>query len=204
MKKRIALLALVAGVASTTALAQNDLYDNGPSNGTSYAWAFNNGAAVSDSFSLSSQSTVNALNFTIWLFPGDVLQSTVIEISSSEFGGTTYFDQEVNVVESGCAENQLGFNVCNASAVFTGVTLNAGAYWLTLQDGVVNDDPVYWDENDGPSSASQNTTGTIPSESFTLLGSSSSGTGTTPEPDSLLLFASGLFGVGALLRRKLL
>jgi hypothetical protein len=39
-------------------------------------------------------------------------------------------------------------------------------------------------------------------ESFTVLGSAGSGTGTTPEPESILLFGSGVFGIGALLRRK--
>ena len=39
-------------------------------------------------------------------------------------------------------------------------------------------DPVYWDENSGPSMAQQNTLGTIPSESFSILG----GTTTTAIP----------------------
>jgi hypothetical protein len=68
---------------------------------------------------------------------------------------------------------------------------------------VNNGDPVYWDENDGPSSATE-TYGdaSIPSESFTILGSANGG-GTTPEPDSVLLFASGVLAVGSVLRRKL-
>jgi hypothetical protein len=73
-----------------------------------------------------------------------------------------------------------------------------------LSNGAVNlGDPVYWDENDGPSSASLNTVGTLGSESFTILGSSGSGTGTTPEPESILLFGTGVIGLGAVLRRKL-
>jgi hypothetical protein len=44
----------------------------------------------------------------------------------------------------------------------------------------------------------------MPGESFTLLGSAGSSTGTTPEPESILLFGSGVFGIGALVRRKLL
>lgn len=203
MRKRIVLAVLSLCVACIPAVAQNDLYDNGPTNGNTDAWTFNFGFAVSDSFTLSSNSTVSGLNFAAWLFPGDVLQSVEILITSSEFGGTTYFDQNVNVTQSGCIVNQFGFNVCTETASFSGVPLNAGQYWLTLQQGGLMDDPVYWDENSGPSSASQNSVGTIPSESFTLLGSSSSGTGTTPEPDSLLLFASGLFGMGALFRRRL-
>jgi hypothetical protein len=45
--------------------------------------------------------------------------------------------------------------------------------------------------------------GSIPSEAFTVLGTSG-GNGTTPEPDSLLLFASGVLSCGMILRRKFL
>jgi hypothetical protein len=46
--------------------------------------------------------------------------------------------------------------------------------------------------------------GSIPSESFSILGTtSSSSTGTVPEPGSLVLFASGFVGLTAVLRRKL-
>ena len=186
------------------ALAQNDLYDNGPTNGTIDGWTINFGFAVSDTFNLTSNSTVNGVNFAGWVFPGDVVESVEVAITSSEFGGTTYFDQQISLTQSDCAANQYGFNVCNESGRFSGVALNGGTYWLTLQNAVVNTgDPVYWDENDGPSSSSDNTEGTLPSESFTILGSSGSGTGTTPDPSSLLLFGTGLFGVGARLRRKL-
>jgi hypothetical protein len=69
--------------------------------------------------------------------------------------------------------------------------LDAGTYWLTLQNAVVSDgDPAYWDESDGPSSASDDSVGTMPGESFTLLGSGSSGSGTTPEPEVILLFGT--------------
>jgi hypothetical protein len=44
--------------------------------------------------------------------------------------------------------------------------------------------------------------GSIPSEAFTLTGSTSGGT--TPEPGSVMLFASGVLGVAGVLRRRLL
>jgi hypothetical protein len=206
MTLRIALAAiLMLGTASVPALAQNDLYSNGPTNGTIDGWTINFGNVVSDSFNLTSNSTVNGLSFAAWLIPGgDVLQSAEVSITSSEFGGTSYFDQTVSFTQSGCVANQYGYNVCTESGSLTGPSLNAGTYWLTLQNASVNDgDPVYWDENSGPSSASNNAVGTLPSESFTILGSSSSGTGTTPEPGSLLLFTSGVAAVGGILRRKL-
>jgi len=183
-------------------LAQNDLYDNGPTNGTIDGWTINFGFVVSDTFNLTSNSTVNGMNFAAWMAPGDVLESVDVLISSSEFGGTVYFDQQVNFTQSGCTLNQYGYNICNEVGTFSGLAMNAGTYWVNLQNAVVNTgDPAYWDENDGPSSSSENE-GTLPSESFTMLGRANGG-GTTPEPGSILLFGSGVVGVGSLLRRKL-
>lgn len=103
---------------------------------------------------------------------------------------------------------------------FHGPSLNNGTYWLNLENGVVpSGDPVYWDENSGigctspgcPSEASNNSVGTMPSEAFTILGTSSSTstststttTGTVPEPGSIMLFGSGILGLVGMLRRKL-
>ena len=126
-------------------------------------------------------------------------------MASNEAGGTVYFDQMVNVTQSGCVLNGYNYNVCTETAMFDGPSLNAGMYWLNLQNGIVNTgDPVYWDENGGPSEASEGSLGTLPAESFTILGStgSTTTTGTTPEPGSLMLFGSGVLGFMGILRRK--
>lgn len=53
-----------------------------------------------------------------------------------------------------------------------------------------------------PSQAQDNNgIGTIPSESFTVLGSAS-GSGSVPEPSSILLLGSGALGLLGVLRRK--
>jgi hypothetical protein len=198
---RIVSLSLLAlCLAVVPAVAQTDLYDNGPTSGTTSAWNIATGFAVSDSFTLSTASTLTGLNFVIWVFPGDVVQGVEMQITSSEFGGTTFTDQMVSLTQSGCSINQDGWNVCTLSGTFgTGVNLAAGTYWLTLDNAELPDDPAYWDENSGPSSASENSVGTIPSESFTLLGSSTS----TPEPSSITLFGSGVLGLAGVLRRRL-
>ena len=171
MNVRIVSLSLLAFcLAVIPAVAQNDLYDNGPINGTVDSWTINFGFAVSDSFTLSGNSQVNGLSFGAWMFPGDTLVSAEVAITSSEFGGTSYFDQSVNFTASGCVTNQMGYNVCTETGSFASVNLNAGTYWLTLENACCTDDPLYWDENSGPSSASENQVGTIPSESFTLVG----------------------------------
>jgi hypothetical protein len=202
----VSLLLLVLCLATLPAAAQV-LYDNGPINGIVSAWTINFGYAVSDSFTISGgEANVTGLSFGSWMFPGDVFSSVEVVITSSEFGGTTYADQVVGLTTSGCVLNQFGFNVCTQSGSFgTEVNLAAGTYWLTLENAEVPDDPVYWDENSGPSSASQNSIGTIPSESFTLFGGSGTGTGqgSTPEPSSIMLFGSGILGLAGALRRKL-
>ena len=96
---------------------------------------------------------------------------------------------------------------------------SGGSGFLTLSNACTtsgcSSNPIYWDENSGvgcggtqppgggancPSTAYENTIGTIPSEAFTLTGQ---GPGTTPEPSSLALFGSGVLGLGGLLRRRL-
>jgi hypothetical protein len=198
---------LALALAVTPVAAQN-FCDNGPTNGTTDAWTINFGFAVSNSFPTAG-GVLNSLTFAAWLFPGDVLQSAEVSITSEEFGGTTYFDDTVNFTQSGCVGNQYGYNVCNEMGTFSDTNLRAGTYWLNLQNATVDTgDPVYWDENSGPSSASQNEIGTIPSESFTLHGGCALGTPnclpppTTPEPGSLLLLASGLLLTWARARRS--
>jgi PEP-CTERM motif len=207
MKLRLALLFVFAlGMATVPAVAQVDLYDNGPTNGTVDAWTINFGFEVSDQFTLTSAAQVNGLQFSAWLFPGDVLESVDVLITTSEFGGVTLFNETLNVTQSGCAVNQLAFNVCNENVTFSSLGFNAGSYWLNLGNAIVNSgNPVYWDENDGPSRASEGSIGSIPSESFTILGASSttSTTSTTPEPGTLILFGSAALGfVGFLGRRS--
>jgi len=223
MKLRFAslsLLALCLTLAAVPAAAQV-VYNNGPINGNVDAWLIYEDFNVSDTFNVvNNNTTITGASFGLWLFPGDTLTSAELSITSSENGGTSYFDQTVSFTQGMCQGNERGFNVCQENTSFSGPTLNAGTYWLNLENAIVpNGDPVYWDENSGvgcnspgcPSSASDNGLGTIPSEAFTVLGTSSSTTtststtttGTTPEPSSIMLFGSGIFGLAGVLRRKL-
>ncbi len=163
-------------------LQDNTLYENGPINGTTDAWTINFGFVVSNTLTVpSGGGSVNGLTFGAWVFPGDVLQTVEISISSQALGGgTIYSDQVVNFTVSGCSGNQYGYNVCTeTSGNLTGPNLAAGTYWVNLQNAVVNTgDPIYWDENSGigctsqgcPSQAEDTGIGTIPSEAFTILG----------------------------------
>ncbi len=175
-------------------LDSSDIYDNGPINGNTDAWTINFGYITSDSFNFANaKSSITGMSFGAWLFSGDTITSVEVSITSGENSGTSYFDQTVNFTQSNCVTNEFGYNVCTETASFTGPTLNAGTYWVNLQNASVpSGDPAYWDENSGvgcqgqgcPSQASQNDVGSIPSESFTILGNSTTTTTTTTSSDN--------------------
>ncbi len=174
-------------------LDSNDIYDNGPINGNTDAWTINFGFIVSDTFNLASDGTnITGMSFGAWLFSGDTLTSAELSITSGENSGTRYFDQTVTFTQGSCTTNQYGYNVCTETTSFNSPTLNAGTYWVNLQNASVpSGNPVYWDENSGvgcqgqgcPSQASQNDVGSIPSESFTILGATSTTTTTSSYSD---------------------
>jgi hypothetical protein len=216
MDKRIcvAFLHLLAMcMVSVVALAQQqEVYWNGPINGTTDAWAINSGFVVSNTFFVGTDAILeNGLQFGAWLYPGDVLQSAEVSITSSEFGGIVYYDRTVNFTQSACSVNQFGLDVCTETSTnsFGDLSLRYGTYWLNLSNAVVNTgNPVYWDENSGPSLASENSVGTVPSESFAILGANCSSTNcnpppSTPEPDSILLFGTGMLAVAGALALRL-
>ncbi len=173
-------------------LQADDIYDNGPINGNTDAWDINFGFIVSDSFTIANdQTSITGMSFGAWLFSGDTLSSAELSITSGENSGTSYFDQTVTFTQStNCTANQYGYNICTETTSFNGPTLNAGTYWVNLQNAnVPSGDPVYWDENSGvgcqgsgcPSQASQTSTGSIPSEAFTILGGATTTSSTTLE-----------------------
>jgi hypothetical protein len=208
------LTVLCLALAAVSGSAQV-LYDNGPINGTTDAWTINFGYSVSDTFTLLNNSTVGGFEFGVWEFPGDILTSVDWSFTAMENGGTLYGSGTAsgkNLNDQFISSNQYGYDIDKITAAGLNVSLNGGTYWLNLQNAVVpSGDPVFWDENSGigckgdngsgggcPSYASNPAVGTLPSESFTI-----TGTGTTPEPGSIMLFGSGILGLVGLLRRKL-
>ncbi|HLI62461.1 MAG TPA: PEP-CTERM sorting domain-containing protein [Terriglobales bacterium] len=205
MKMRPALLSLACLALTASAAGQTSLYNNGGPNGNVDAWAINSGFVTSDTFTLQAQGDVDGVGFWAWLVPGDVVNSVDVSFTSAENGGTSFFNQILSPTQTNCAVNQYGYDVClEGLTIFPVVQLNSGTYWLNLSNATTgNGDEVYWDEDSGPSQASINTLGTIPSESFNIVGYGTTSSQTLPEPGSILLFGSGIVAAVGLMRRWL-
>jgi hypothetical protein len=160
---------------------------------------------------------MNSFTFAEWIPAGATPLTVDWAVGTSSFGNDV--GSATSAAISGallCSAGQpLNGGLCGGgvfdiynSTVLTGpLSLSAGTtYWLTLTnatDSVAGRDA--WDINSGPSLAYHSTEGQVPSESFTINGQGSTTTsGSTPEPSSIMLFGSGVLGIASLLRRRLL
>ena len=208
MKLHIAsLMILCLALASVPAWAD---YNNGPINGNIDAWTINFGYIVSDTF-VADSSQVIGFTFGAREFPGDSLLTVDWSITSGENGGQVFGSGTANVTDKFVSVNQFGYDIDLITVTGLNVSSVSGTqYWLNLQNAVTKDgEAVFWDENSGrgctspgcPSKASESAVGTIASEAFTV---NTGSQGSTPEPNSFLLFGSGILGALGLLRGKLL
>ncbi len=212
----LTILCLMLAAISATA---GTLYDNGPPNGTITAWTINAGFVVSDSFVTPANSEITDIHFVYWDASSTDLITTVdMSIGSMPFDGSPLTLSGVTNIFLGT--NAMGYNLYQADYEFAGIPYS-GAGFLTLGNACstsgCSTNGIFWDENSGvgcggthppgggancPSTAYENTLGSIPSEAFTLTGQL--GGGTTPEPSSIMLFGSGIIGLAGVLRRRLM
>ncbi len=160
------------GSRAANTLPDYFFYANGPVDGlcdiqgcTVDAWTVNFGYAVSNSVNASGYGS--GFNFAFWEFPGDRMLSVDWLAGSAPFA-SDLGEGTASVTDQYVSTNQYGFEihivaVTGAGASFTPVS------WLTLQNAVMAmGNPVYWDENAGPSEAQESAIGTIASESFNV------------------------------------
>ena len=209
---RIASLSLLTVccllLAVAPVMADTILYSNGPYNGTADAWTINFGFSVSDSITLALDPHVKSLDFVYWdgsaaSQSSDLLTSVDMALGSTSFGGSP--QTLTTLTNTFLSTNQYGYSLYQADFSSFDIPWSGGGY-MTLSNacttsGCSVSNPIYWDENSGPSTAYENTLGSIPSEAFTLSGT---GDTSTPEPSSIMLFGSGILGVFGVLRRKLM
>ncbi len=173
---------------------------------------------MTDTITLAQTATVGGFDLGVWEYAGDQALTVDWSITSGPFGGTVYGTGTASVTDTFISVNQYGYDIDKLSASISGPTLNAGTYWLNLQNAVTKQgNPLYWDENSGvgckgddgmgggcPSQACDNTClaagASIPPESFDITGTSG---GQTPEPTSFLLFGSGILGMAGIVRHTL-
>jgi len=213
----VSILGLVGALAAVPASAGPVvLYDNATVlSGTYDAWPINQGFSVSDSFTLSSSSTVGGADFNVWLSPGDTLSSVFFSIGTEPLylgGGTNEEEGTAYPTARFIEVNSDGYDIDEESFSINSLPLVAGTYWFSLQNAVaVSGNPlIYWDMSNGPSVAYVSTHGNTNgyagvvgtnSDTFQILGTSAA---VTPEPSSFLLLGSGLLGLAGLIKRKLM
>jgi hypothetical protein len=185
-----------------------DLYSNGPfppDTGQGYAFVGQSGdpetLAVSNSFVLSADSTIDTITVGIGVLGDYEPESFYWNIGSTAFGtdmGGTVFVFSAEKV----GEDTYGNANFTVTFSLSGLPISAGSYWLTLSEGLSTNpssgsDQLFWLPSTGGSSLAfqQENAGapqSIASESFTIAG--------VPEPSTGLLL--GLGAAAVLFRRR--
>jgi hypothetical protein len=217
-RSAIAISALFILFILTVTPAVADSYSNGPINGTVDGWTINSGFSVADSFTLGSATTVTSFSAGLWLYSGDsptgsISWAITTSPDFSGIGGTAAISG-TGTLGGGTLSNsflwtsEAGYDIYNSTVTGLNVPLAANTtYWLELFNATTpSGDPIFWDINNGPSTAYENTLGNVNgyvfpgtnSDAFTINPS----TATTPEPGTMLMFGTGALGLLGAVRRR--
>ncbi len=200
--KRIILFTTVIGLTAMLPAFGDLIYSNATADsGVTAAYLLNYGNVVSDTFTVTNPATVSEVDLTVWTDPGDPLTNVDWSIGTAAYGSDV--DSAVSApvtTESVCGSCQYGeYDVDSVAITGLDVSLAAGTYYLTLQNGLTTSSGplLFWDVSYGPSLASINGGGQIPSETFELYGEA-------PEPGTWMMVGSALLALGFRMRNKLL
>ena len=209
-RKLFALSALgLALIFGGRAQAAGLVYDNGPINGTLNAWNLSPGTgfSVSDSFTVSANTTLQSAQAGLWVGSGDFLTSTDWAVGTTPFGTDISSGTGAALSNTFQFTNGIGFDIYESTFALSGAVSVGTTYYFTLLNvAAANGSAAGWDINNGPSTAFQNTIGNANgfffpgtnSDPFQLFGASS-----VPEPSSLVLAVMGAVGgLGVFYRRR--
>jgi hypothetical protein len=210
----ILVLSLAAALAAVPAFAGPDYLYNNTSTGSfsTDGWGINQG--ITDSFTLTQNSTITGAMVGLWLSSGDTPTSVTWEITTvpnPDIVNQTFHPPPfpAGSVTSPIAftlgaGSLYGYDIYQAFFSIPDLTLTAGTYWLELDSGTttLGYNNISWDESDGPSTAYAGDIGLMSgSETFGIEGYV--GGPVVPEPTSFLLLGSGLAGLAGVIKRKL-
>ena len=206
----MALATLIASPASA-GIVYDNLFGNGNFNVN--GWNVTTGIfSAADSFVLGSSATIDGVQLAFWTYPNDTVSS--INWSFQQDDGADPLLG--SIIESGTANSPPEidqfpnstdyFNISIETFSIPAVLLDANTtYWLQISANTQNAFGLFWDESDGPSLGYHSAMGSIPSESFQLLGNSpvqSFDSDPVPEPGTFALVGGMLMAAAALRRRK--
>ncbi len=214
MKIRLVTLSLTILCLALSAPAfAGTLFDDGPTNG-GYNAFFIDGPGVgpfeqtiSDGFVATGSGSASSLDFGEWVPSGTTPTTVSWWLGTSAFGADVGSGSTAQVGYTYLGTNGYGYDVYEAHVTgLSGGITAGGTYWLTL--GGANDSAGTqfdgWDVNEGPAVCEFAVGGVAVGgcgdggEAFTLY----SGSTTTPEPGSIMLFGSGVLGLAGVLRRR--
>jgi len=213
----VIFLILITGITSLPVFADSTLYSNGPVSTAYFGDAFYLGAAISNSFTLTQNSTITGIDFVVDSGTPYPMASVDWSISSAPFGGTSITAVTTNQFLATIPGDDSD-TIYNETISFSNLSLAAGIYYLTLQNAVSTNgiQPVWWSESSGPSISYQEFIETDPfgppssgplllpaSQAFDVIGNVNNSPEATPEPSSFLLLGSGLAGVASMIRHKI-